>query len=331
MILPAIPSSKSLHFPVPRCRNPKPYYPIAWGKTQFLYETNQIQMRISKSKANKCLSLSTGADNTNEAVFDLNRGKGWIHFVGIGGSGLSALAVLALEQGFEASGSDWLWSSYVDALEKAGARLYLGHSSSTYKETIGPAYRMRLLFQVLFPKTMLRFYTQRQLAYQYKRGHWLGKLTQHHNLIAVSGSHGKTTTASMLAYILNAMGDDLTAVVGAHVPQVIVTAMTLVDDKRKIYESINCMRLHLNNFMGISRRFEMVGTICGCHIYDDDAHHQTEICVVLQTARQRYPFATILVVFHPCTCCQRNKCMEHQWDGSSSFNNWPPIRIPALW
>ncbi|KAK0597590.1 hypothetical protein LWI29_026760 [Acer saccharum] len=53
----------------------------------------------------------------------------------------------------------------------------------------------------------------------YKRDYWLAKLTENYNLIAVSGSHGKSTTASMLAYVLKAIGDDLTAVVGACVPQ----------------------------------------------------------------------------------------------------------------
>lgn len=46
---------------------------------------------------------------------------------------------------------------------------------------------------------------------------------------------------------------------------------------------------------------EKVGTICGCHIYDDYAHHPTEIRAVLQAARQRFPFTELLVIFEPHT------------------------------
>uniref|UniRef100_A0A2N9G5R3 Mur ligase C-terminal domain-containing protein n=1 Tax=Fagus sylvatica TaxID=28930 RepID=A0A2N9G5R3_FAGSY len=45
----------------------------------------------------------------------------------------------------------------------------------------------------------------------------------------------------------------------------------------------------------------MIGTICGCHIYDDYAHHPTEIRAVLQAARQRFPFKALWVVFQPHT------------------------------
>ncbi|MQL71788.1 hypothetical protein Taro_004101 [Colocasia esculenta] len=60
----------------------------------------------------------------------VGRTKGWIHFVGIGGCGVSALAMLALQQGFEVSGSDIVWSDFMGQLHKAGARLHIGHSIS---------------------------------------------------------------------------------------------------------------------------------------------------------------------------------------------------------
>ncbi|KAH9646848.1 UDP-N-acetylmuramate--L-alanine ligase [Citrus sinensis] len=302
----------------------------------------------------------------------------------------------------------------------------------------------------------------------YKRDYWLAKLTEKYNLIAVSGSHGKSTTASMLAYVLKAMGDDLTAIVGAHVPQfpdgsifygggknfvleadeydgcflglspsvavvtnldwehvdifededavksifrrflkqirvgghlvicgdsqcarslldqikqdtglkysggvvsnqssdlwgqghdykiitygfssfndwyaesvcpnvqggsdyilcergrplaqislqipgvhnvlnslaVIATVLTLIGDKRQSHESIACLKLPLSKFMGVSRRFDLIGTIYGCHIYDDFAHHPTEVRAVLQAARQRFPNKALIAVFQPHT------------------------------
>jgi UDP-N-acetylmuramate-alanine ligase len=54
----------------------------------------------------------------------------------------------------------------------------------------------------------------------YKRETWLGRLTENRELLAVAGTHGKTTTSSMLSIVLrDAFGDDLAAVVGADVPQ----------------------------------------------------------------------------------------------------------------
>ena len=81
--------------------------------------------------------------------------------------------------------------------------------------------------------------------------------------------------------------------------QVIATVMALFSDRMQYYELISHVRLHLKSFNGVSRRFEMIGTICGCHIYDDYAHHPTEIRAVLQAARQRFPFKAIWVVFQP--------------------------------
>ncbi|KAK6936790.1 Mur ligase, C-terminal [Dillenia turbinata] len=82
---------------------------------------------------------------------------------------------------------------------------------------------------------------------------------------------------------------------------VIVTMMALFTNQKQISELINCARLHLSSFIGVSRRFEMVGTVRGCHIYDDYAHHPTEVHAVLQAARQRFPKEALVVVFQPHT------------------------------
>lgn len=82
---------------------------------------------------------------------------------------------------------------------------------------------------------------------------------------------------------------------------VIATVMALLQDRRQIHELINSLKLHLPNFFGVSRHFEMIGKIQGCHIYDDYAHHPTEVYVVLQAARQRFPLKRLLVVFQPHT------------------------------
>lgn len=77
--------------------------------------------------------------------------------------------------------------------------------------------------------------------------------------------------------------------------------VAFINDERKFYDTITLLRLHLKNFIGISRRFEMIGSIYGCQICDDYAHHPTEVRAVLQAARQKFPFKALLVVFQPHT------------------------------
>ncbi|MBA0616717.1 hypothetical protein Godav_026214 [Gossypium davidsonii] len=82
---------------------------------------------------------------------------------------------------------------------------------------------------------------------------------------------------------------------------VIATVTVLLQGRRQVHELINSLKLHLLDFIGLSRRFERIGKIHGCDIYDDYAHHPTEVYFVLQAARQRFPSMRLVVVFQPHT------------------------------
>ncbi|URD85016.1 Mur ligase family, catalytic domain [Musa troglodytarum] len=144
----------------------------------------------------------------------------WIHFVGIGGAGLSALAMLALKQGFEVSGSDIMWSSYMDNLHNSGARLFIGHSMSNIEKNDGLSLPNAIVISSAIPADNEEIAHAMSVGVPiYKRDHWLRRITEKFNLIAISGTHGKSTTAAMLSYVMHAMGDNLVAVIGANVPQ----------------------------------------------------------------------------------------------------------------
>ncbi|KAL3524315.1 hypothetical protein ACH5RR_017149 [Cinchona calisaya] len=388
-----------------------------------------------------------------------NADKGWIHFVGVGGCGMSALALLALKQGYEVSGSDIVWSSYMDRLREAGAHLYVGHSELNLGKLSWLSFPDAVVTSSAIPLDNVEILHAKSAGIPvYKRGDWLGKITVDYNLIAVSGSHGKSTTTSMIAYVLKAMGDDLTALIGAQVPQfsgenaihgtsmnfvieadeydgcflglsphiavvtnidwehvdifpseetvratfrrfiskmrsgghvilcgdsnekgatvsnasggvklgpnldlhdksfrittygisdfnewhassicsntlggsdyklchrkrhvadislqvpgvhnvlnslaVTATVSTVIGEQRPFCETIDLVKLHLKYFKGVSRRFEMIGEFHGCQIYDDYAHHPSEVRAVLQAARQKFPNKGILVIFQPHT------------------------------
>ncbi|KAI8030434.1 UDP-N-acetylmuramate--L-alanine ligase [Camellia lanceoleosa] len=390
-------------------------------------------------------------------------------------------------EGYEVSGSDIVWSSFMDGLEDAGARLHVGHSvSNMQKHHNGLILPNSIVVSSSIPPDNVEILYAKSVGVPvYKRGYWLAKLTEHYNLIAVSGTHGKSTTASMLAYVLKAMGDDVTAVVGAHVPQflggnimlgsgqnfvleadeydgcflellpdiavitnaewehvdifeneeavktifrrflkqiragghlilcgdsvgayslldhgnevtgsdysfpvksnselcsdsyrvttygissfnewhasslrtnlqggsdyqlchrgcpvadislqipgvhnvlnslaVITTVTAIFRNQMHIYESVDLMRLHLNNFKGVSRRFEMIGRVRGCHICDDYAHHPTEVRAVLQAARQRFQYEDLLVVFQPHTYSDADVVVVTEIYGARETNLW---------
>ncbi|CAL9067225.1 unnamed protein product [Musa banksii] len=414
----------------------------------------------------------------------------WIHFVGIGGAGLSALAMLALKQGFEVSGSDIMWSSYMDNLHNSGARLFIGHSMSNIEKNDGLSLPNAIVISSAIPADNEEIAHAMSVGVPiYKRDHWLRRITEKYNLIAISGTHGKSTTAAMLSYVMHAMGDNLVAVIGANVPQadeydncflglspyiavvtnveldhvdifqdeeavlksfkkfvkqvkagghlifcgdrskcgqmpiryrfiqrvkrgacallseqrqeavasnctsaisamsrhgctvttyglstdndwsassitpnllggqdymlcykkrkiarislllpgvynvlnslaVIATMVTLVNGKNSIHEAICFVRNHLSKFEGVSRRFELIGKTNGCQIYDDYAHHPTEVRAVLQAAREKFLKQAIWVVFQPHTFSRLSAFMD---DYSTAFKDADHVVITKVY
>ncbi|CAK9273518.1 unnamed protein product [Sphagnum jensenii] len=144
---------------------------------------------------------------------------GLVHFVGIGGAGLSALAFLALEQGWQVSGSDIAWNEQLEELREAGARVYEGHEAKQMVQNGAP-----LPDAVVVSSAVVAGNEEVDVARAlgvpvYKRGAWLGKMTEGYKLLAVAGSHGKSTTVAMLAVALCILGEDITVILGAQVPQ----------------------------------------------------------------------------------------------------------------
>ncbi|KAL3342157.1 hypothetical protein AABB24_026267 [Solanum stoloniferum] len=428
---------------------------ITLTKRRQIVQSRKLKYVRTTSPSLKLPPVITDCDNAEVIGARECKGNEWIHFVGVGGCGLSALAMLALKQGYEVSGSDMMWSDAMDALQEEGARVYIGHSELNLRKNNGLVPDSLVVSSAIRGGNVEILHAESVGIPVYKRGAWLGRITKGYNLIAVSGSHGKTTTASMLAYVLNAMGDDLTAVIGARVPQlaerniicgtgcnfvleadeydccflgvtpqiavvtnvdwehvdmfqdeeavktifrkfigqirvgghlilcsdspvacslvnktgsgsalpvlhndafqistygisscndwhslsissnscggsdyqllhkglhiadislqmpgvhnvlnslaVIATISALSTDQKNFLSSIASLKLHLQNFEGVSRRFERIGTVRGCHIYDDYAHHPTEIQATLQAARQRFPFQELVVIFQPHT------------------------------
>src|SRR5258706_1025479 len=132
-----------------------------------------------------------------------------VHFIGIGGSGLSAIARLVLESGYEVTGSDRTLSPLAADLQKAGARVYLGHAAGN---VAGADWVVR---SSAIPDDNLEVSTALGLRIPvYKRADFLGRLMEDKIGIAVAGTHGKTTTSAMIAWILFQIGQDPSFIIG---------------------------------------------------------------------------------------------------------------------
>lgn len=136
-----------------------------------------------------------------------------VHFIGIAGVGVSALARIALHRGFGVSGSDPSPNALTAALEELGAVIACEHSAETIR-------RMRpdlvVYTDALAPDNPeLAAAMELGIPLQ-RRSEYLGQLMAGCNgpRIAVAGTHGKTTTTAMLAHILTAAGRDPTALIG---------------------------------------------------------------------------------------------------------------------
>jgi len=132
-----------------------------------------------------------------------------IHFIGIGGAGMSGIAEVLLNQGYNISGSDMRQSRVTDRLVAMGMQVFIGHREENVKEA-----------DVVVTSTAINeenpeiIFARAHRIPLVPRAEMLGELMRYRHSIAVAGTHGKTTTTSLLASLL-AEGDlDPTFVIG---------------------------------------------------------------------------------------------------------------------
>ncbi len=133
-----------------------------------------------------------------------------IHFIGIGGTGLSALARVLLERGEIVSGSDMRVSSLAQAVQAAGARVYVGHhpdhiagADMVVRSSAVPDQNVEVQAAIAAGIPVL------------KRLDFLPWLLQNEKVVAVAGTHGKTTTTAMIAWILTVLEQDPSYIIGS--------------------------------------------------------------------------------------------------------------------
>ena len=129
------------------------------------------------------------------------KSKTYAHFIGVGGAGMSALALVLLQRGLRVSGSDLKESRYTRMLEAAGLELHIGHDA----KQLGDPDVVVVSTAIPESNPELREARLRNLPV-WQRAQMLAEITKDSTAIAVAGTHGKTSTSSMLANTLEVLG-----------------------------------------------------------------------------------------------------------------------------
>lgn len=132
-----------------------------------------------------------------------------IHFIGIGGAGMSGIAEVLKNQGYEISGSDLRVSAVTDRLKALGIKVHIGHQASNS----GTADVVVVSSAVAADNPELVSARARRVPVV-PRAEMLAEIMRYRHGIAVAGTHGKTTTTSLIASILGVAGLDPTFVIG---------------------------------------------------------------------------------------------------------------------
>jgi UDP-N-acetylmuramate--alanine ligase len=139
-------------------------------------------------------------------------GLGRVHFTGIGGAGMSGIARIMLARGIGVSGSDAMSSALVDDLRAHGARVHIGHASANLGD-LGAGDTL-VLSSAIRPDNPELVEAARRGVRIMHRAAALASVMAGRRVIAVAGTHGKTTTTSMLTTVLRDVGADPGYVIG---------------------------------------------------------------------------------------------------------------------
>ncbi len=147
---------------------------------------------------------------------DFNKSQ-HVYFMGIGGISMSGLAKILLSRGFKVSGSDRAPSELTDQLEKEGAQVHIGQRASNITEDID-----LVVYTAAIHADNPEFIRCKELSLpMMSRAEFLGLLMKNYSSsVAISGTHGKTTTSSMAGEILMASDLDPTLSIGGILPSI---------------------------------------------------------------------------------------------------------------
>jgi len=132
-----------------------------------------------------------------------------IHFIGIGGSGMSGIAEVLINQGYEVSGSDMATTSVTNHLEQLGAKIFFNHASENIEGS-----QVVVVSSAIDPSNPEVTTAKESMIPVIPRAEMLAELMRMKYGIAIAGTHGKTTTTSLVSTVLAGGKLDPTVIIG---------------------------------------------------------------------------------------------------------------------
>ncbi len=139
---------------------------------------------------------------------------GTLHFVGIGGIGMSGIAEILKQKGYDVQGSDIAESGNVERLRKGGIRVHVGHKAANLVNHKGDAVSVVVVSSAIKADNPELIAARQQRILVIRRAEMLAELMRVKRSVAIAGTHGKTTTTSLVAAMLEAGGFDPTVING---------------------------------------------------------------------------------------------------------------------
>ncbi len=180
-----------------------------------------------------------------------------VHCIGIGGIGLSAIAEILMSRGYNVSGSDMKESEMTDKLAKAGARIFIGHRAENVENAD------MLVYSAAVGKDNPELVRAQERGIPVlTRAEMLGMLMdEYRNSIAISGTHGKTTTTSMVSLILDHAKYSPTILVGGNLSE-INGNVKVGDSEYFVTEACE----YMDSFLSLKPKMEVILNIDSDHL-----------------------------------------------------------------
>jgi UDP-N-acetylmuramate--alanine ligase len=135
-----------------------------------------------------------------------------VHFIGIGGYGMSAIARVMLDMGYQVTGSDVAQKELTEKLSKKGAQVFIGHQADNVKGAD------LVVYSTDIPGNNVELAAAKERGIPIiHRSKMLARLLNEKKGVAVAGAHGKTTTSSMIALVMEKAGADPTYIIGGEI------------------------------------------------------------------------------------------------------------------
>lgn len=191
-----------------------------------------------------------------------------IHCIGIGGIGLSAIADILISKGYEVSGSDMNKGETVEKLIRDGAKIYIGHSAENVEDAD------LVIYSAAIGEDNPELARAHELGIKtVTRAEMLGLLMEQSKIsIAIAGTHGKTTTTSMVSLILKNAGVDPTLLVGGNLHE-LDGNVRVGDGDYFVTEACE----YMDSFLSLRPKVEIILNIDSDHLdYFKDIEHISE-------------------------------------------------------